>query len=45
LQQLGVESELYVISGVLHGFLSYPVLMKKAFEEALNYVVQFMKYL
>ena len=41
LQKFNVESELRIIKGVHHGFFSYPAPMKKAFEEAQSYVVNF----
>jgi len=42
LQKHKVESELRIIKGVLHGFFSYPIQMKKAHEEAMSYIVNFI---
>ncbi len=43
LQTSGVKADLFVISGVHHGFFSQPVLMKNAFEEVKQKIVEFFE--
>jgi len=42
LNEVGVECELKIIKGVIHGFFSQPHIFKEAFNETLSHVVEFM---
>jgi acetyl esterase/lipase len=42
LNEVGIESDLKIIRGVIHGYFSQPHLFKEAFNETITHVVEFM---